>query len=359
MAVYRFVGERISTVVGVVGVALALVFTFVLAVVLVLAGPAAASASTDSAGASDGSSAPADLTLSTWSVPVEPGPVQHTNGAAARYYEQHPDAAPVGVNNFSCRPSSERPRPVVLLHGTDSSVYTDFARLGPALAASGFCVFGLDYGTGPHPDDGNGWGDGAVSAGQLAEFVDRVLADTGAAEVDVIGMSQGANVARWWINHLDGAEQTHKWIGLASPTRGGTFYGLATLAHSLGVPDSALAQFLQPGLLQQRSVDPWIAELNADGETAPGVEYATVSTRFDEMIQPFDTMAIHGAGGVIHNHVLQDWCPSDRSGHMLLPYSPTVIDLVIAELDGSTPDPRCTDVPLGHGMLEIVIDSNS
>lgn len=68
--------------------------------------------------------------------------------------------------------------------------------LGPILANLGYCVYGMNYGQtalttltggrvssiGPIED----------SAHQLAAFVDQVRAETGSAQVDLVGWSQAA-----------------------------------------------------------------------------------------------------------------------------------------------------------------------
>mgnify|MGYP003292275240 CR=1 FL=1 len=61
-----------------------------------------------------------------------------------------------------------------------------------------------------------GTGEIRVSAAQFGEFVERVRAETGATEVDVVGYSQGAVVTRYYINKLGGAHVVDRWVGVAS-----------------------------------------------------------------------------------------------------------------------------------------------
>ncbi|RYF46339.1 MAG: alpha/beta fold hydrolase, partial [Comamonadaceae bacterium] len=150
--------------------------------------------------------------ISVWQVPDRAGPAQITHHDAARYARPHPGSVPPGVNDFTCTPTAVHPRPVVLVHGTDSNAYSDWAALGPRLAAEGFCVFALNYGGEPGGDN-YGTEDMAVSAGQLAQFVAAVRAATAASEVDIVGYSQGATVARYCVNRLGGAAVVDQWVG--------------------------------------------------------------------------------------------------------------------------------------------------
>lgn len=179
-----------------------------------------------------GGSATAQPGGSTASVPRAPAPPAASSAQAAAYADDHPDAAPPGANDFGCVPSAQHPRPVVVAHGTDSNSYTDFAALAPLLADSGWCVYALNFGKAAGADD-YGTGDIRVSARQFGEFVDTVRAATGAEEVDVVGFSQGATVSRYYINRLGGAAAVHRWVGVASPSYGGTFYGLGPIAEQI------------------------------------------------------------------------------------------------------------------------------
>ncbi|MGR7003460.1 esterase/lipase family protein [Yinghuangia aomiensis] len=144
-------------------------------------------------------------------------PVPYSFGAGIAAQLLHPGSAPVGANDFGCRPSAEHPHPVVLVHGTFGNMTDSWQSLSPLLANNGYCVFALDYGGSP----GNlfqGYGDIPASAGQLAVFVDRVLAATGAPKVDIVGHSQGGMMPRYFIRNLGGAAKVHELVGLAPRT---------------------------------------------------------------------------------------------------------------------------------------------
>jgi triacylglycerol esterase/lipase EstA (alpha/beta hydrolase family) len=302
-----------------------------------------------------------------WEIPTTPGPAQSTHPDASRYARDHPGSVPPGVNNFSCVPSAAHPNPVILLHGTDSSAYSDFAALGPRLSDSGFCVFAPNFGGRP---DGDSFGteDIVESARQVSVFVAQVREATGSPTVDLLGYSQGATVARYFVNRLGGAATVGHWVGLASPSYGSILYGLVPVARQIpGAMDVAItvlpADLVSTALWQQAEGSPLLAQLNGDGpgasgiDTVPGVAYTTIGTRVDEVIQPATNVALRDAAAT--NLVVQAGCPVNQSGHFRLPYDEYTIGLALRVLDPTLPAPECTAIALGTGIVETVIAENT
>ncbi|WP_040791276.1 esterase/lipase family protein [Nocardia paucivorans] len=289
-------------------------------------------------------------------VPTESAPRQSDHLAAALYMKTHPNAAPSGANDFACAPTAAHPRPVVLAHGTDASAYTDWSAIAPRLAAEGYCVFALNYGG--RPGAGTyGTEDMVLSGYQIAAFVDEVLAATGARQVDLVGFSQGANVTRYYINKLGGASKVGVWVGLASPTYGGVMYGLVPIARQIPGAEQVFERVLSVAAVQQAQGSQFMRELNSGGDTVPGVRYVTIGSRFDEMIQPFENIALRGPGA--ENIVLQDRCPVNLTGHFHMVYDPFVAELLLEALDPQTaPTPVCVPVPLGTGIPQVIIGGN-
>ncbi|OUS95111.1 lipase [Rhodococcus sp. NCIMB 12038] len=298
---------------------------------------------------------------SVWQIPDRVGPAQSAHPDAARYARQHPGSVPSGVNDFICAPTGEHPRPVVLVHGTDSNAYSDWAALGPRLAASGYCVFALNYGGEPGGDN-YGTEDMAVSAGQLAQFVAEVRGATGANEVDIVGYSQGATVARYYVNRLGGAAAVEQWVGLASPTYGGTLFGLVPVldqtpggmqwAKRVLSPD-----LVSPALEQQAQGSSFLEDLNGGGDTAAGTRYTTIGSWLDEVIQPATNIALRDRSAT--NLMIGDLCPLNQSGHFRMPYDEYTLQLVMGVLDpAQAVTPPRTAVPAGTGVLEMILTEN-
>ena len=115
-------------------------------------------------------------------------PVLYSGTAADSYGAAHVNGPPPGANEWSCRPAAGHPYPIVLVPGTIESMSDNWYTLSPLLNNAGYCVFALNYGqeTGhliglPGALPANGTGEIATSAAELAAFVERVLAATGAA----------------------------------------------------------------------------------------------------------------------------------------------------------------------------------
>lgn len=290
------------------------------------------------------------------------GPVFHTLAEAYKYRVEHKDqpVVPQGVNDPDCRVTPEHKQAVVLVHGTDTTMYADYSHLGAAIAQAGWCTYGFDYGAGPAPDKGFGWAPIEQSAEQLDQTVAAARRSSGAESVVFVGFSQGATVARYWM-HSDPAHaaETHKWIGLASPTRGGNFYGLAHLAQTFPWLHDVVGSFglLSPALNELMTDSEFNQRLNTPAETVPGVRHVTISTRFDEMMPEGHNAAIRaGQNAEVDNIVVQDVCPDNHGGHMFMTYNPTVIDLVLSELGAVSRDRvRCAPVPLGYSMPDVML----
>jgi triacylglycerol esterase/lipase EstA (alpha/beta hydrolase family) len=220
-----------------------------------------------------------------------------------------------GWNDFSCRPSAQHPRPVVLVHGTFGNGTDNWLGFAPYLVARGYCVFSFDYGMLPGETLIGGLGPIAASAQQLSDFTDRVLAATNTAKVDIVGHSQGGMMPRYYLKFLGGAAKVNALVALAPDNHGTTLDGLTKLLpYFPGASD-----FLQsdlPGLADQIAGSAFQKTLNAGGDTVPGVHYTVISTVYDEVVTPYTTQALSGPD--VHNVVLQNLCPVDVSEHVAI-----------------------------------------
>ncbi|WLQ43963.1 alpha/beta fold hydrolase [Streptomyces laculatispora] len=220
-----------------------------------------------------------------------------------------------GWNDYSCKPSTAHPRPVVLVHGTFGNSVDNWLVLAPYLVNRGYCVYSLDYGQLPGVPLFNGLGPIDKSAGQLAVFVDKVLASTGAPKADIVGHSQGGMMPNYYLKFLGGGAKVNAMIGLAPDNHGTTLLGLTKLLpYFPGAED--LLNSGTPGLADQVAGSPFVTKLNAGGDTVPGVHYTVISTKYDEVVTPYRTQFLDGPD--VHNVLLQDLCPADLSEHVAI-----------------------------------------
>ncbi len=259
------------------------------------------------------------------------------------YAQTHPTASPPGSNEWSCQPSAAHPRPVVLVHGTFADRNNSWQAISPLLHNRGYCVFALNYGS--HNGSGAigvyGVGDIAQSAQQLNAFVDEVLAATGAAEVDLVGHSQGGTMPRYYLKNLGGANEVRALVGLSSSNHGTTLNGLFTLGSFFPGANSLFGTC--PACEQQEAGSPFITQLNAGGETVPGVDYTVIQTRFDQVVTPYTSAFLSGPN--VTNILLQNQCVLDLGDHLSMPYDHIVAADVLTALDPANPvKPFCSPV---------------
>lgn len=257
--------------------------------------------------------------------------------------------APAGANDWTCRPTAEHPRPVVLVHGLGATGRWNWTYISPRLADAGYCVFALTYGEveGRAGQYYGGVGDMRVSAQELDTFVDRVLAATGAAEIDLVGHSEGTVMPQWWLKFLGGADVTNRYVALTPLYDGTTLHGVSTLVNaSAAFPQlrDPIRDLVRSGCQTCDSFlqgSDFLEELYGDGVIAvPGVEYTTIMTRFDELVIPYTSGQLDSPAAT--NIVLQDVCPGDLSEHLAVAFDPVVLRLIQNALDPATAAaPRC------------------
>jgi triacylglycerol esterase/lipase EstA (alpha/beta hydrolase family) len=266
-----------------------------------------------------------------------------SSGVASEFTD--PGGNPPGSDVWNCRPSASHPYPVILVHGTLANENFSWQALSPMLANAGYCVYAFNYGanasTAGHL---YGLADIAQSAGQLATFTDEVLAATGAAQVDLVGHSQGGMMPRYYIQFLGGAPKVHMLVGLAPSNQGTTVDGVGTLASlfgDFGVPVLSLAGCVS--CTQQLVGSAFLRHLNAGGGVSAAVRYVVVESKFDEVVTPYRNAFLPAANNV-QNTTLQDQCSTDFTEHLGILYDPIALQDVMNALgpDDPTFRPSCS-----------------
>jgi triacylglycerol esterase/lipase EstA (alpha/beta hydrolase family) len=229
------------------------------------------------------------------------------------------------------------------VHGTFGDMSDSWQALSPLLRNNGYCVFALNYG--PYSGSGSlgiyGTGPIQTSASQLAHFVNRVLAATGARRVDIVGHSQGGMMPRYYLKFLNGAAKVHTLVGLAPSNHGTTLNGLFKLAGYFPGANALLREC--PACTEQKAGSTFIRNLNSRSETVAGVSYTVIQSRNDEVVTPYRSAFL--AGPNVTNITLQKQCVLDQGEHLSMPYDHIADADVLTALDPGHPKhAACTPV---------------
>lgn len=266
----------------------------------------------------------AALALAPGAAHAAPFPVTtDVNQAVADHYFSPATEAPAGSNRWDCRDDQGRD-PVILLHATAMNQSANWAYLAPTLANAGYCVFSTTYGQASWSGNTGGLGNKERAAGQVASFLDRVLAATGASKVDLVGHSQGGAIAQL-VTQLPGrAAQVDTIVSLSATHQGTSRVGSITDRLPARAPGEA----------------DW-------GPRHPTIRYVNFATRFDKISTPY-RVTLMPPGPNVTNTLVQDVCPASKVGHVGMAYSPTVAALVRNALDPTHPVPVVcgSDYPL-------------
>lgn len=249
-----------------------------------------------------------------------------------------------GWNDWSCQPSAAHPEPVVLLHGLGGQAISNWFYHAPKLAAAGYCVYSTTYGEGLFGELVGGLGSMRTSAVEVGDFVDDVLAATGAAEVDLVGHSEGTTVAAYYLKFEGGAAKVKHFVGFGSNFKGSTLNGLTTLINAAMPFIPNTTKFVQEqcaSCLEFLAPNQFLTDLATGGYTVPGASYTSIMSRYDTVVTPYSNGRIDEPG--VTNIVLQDKCGFDFSGHIAMAADPNVNLLIRRALDPQNPPAmRCS-----------------
>ncbi len=248
-----------------------------------------------------------------------------------------------GANRWDEPCDPDHPVPVILMHGTAGGAQTNWGTYVPLLVGAGFSVFTMTYGALPDAK----WPISALggmariedSAAEFGEFAHRVMASTGADQVDVVGHSQGTIVPNYWAKFLGGEGMIRRYVSLAPLWEGTAALRsaqpvAAELQERFGIDVGAVIPC--QALPQMMAGSHFIEELNSGGSPyVPGIAYTNISTVHDELVRPYTSGQVPGReGDDVTNIVLQDGCPRDFSDHLGICGSPRAAAMVLNALEG-------------------------
>ncbi|ANN20656.1 lipase [Amycolatopsis orientalis] len=248
-----------------------------------------------------------------------------------------------GWNDWSCRPGSAHPEPVVLVHGLGGNATTNWFSHAPKLKDAGYCVYSLTYGaTVLGGQLFGGLASMRKSAVELDAFVDRVRSSTGAVKVDIVGHSEGTTMPAYYLKFGGGAEKVKHFVGFGSNFKGTSLNGLSELARAvLSLPGiDLLADGVCGACREYLAPSDFLDDLARGGVSVPGPTYTSIVSRHDRVVTPY-TSGVLGEPGTT-DIVLQDRCATDVSGHLSQAIDPNVTSLILKALDPvNAPAPTC------------------
>jgi pimeloyl-ACP methyl ester carboxylesterase len=202
---------------------------------------------------------------------------------------------------------------VLLVHGTFTTGQEQYEwNYIPLLAAQGFDVCAVTY-----PD--RGFGDQQISAEYVVNALRRLYAKTG-NKVAMIGHSQGASMPRWALKWWPSARNAvQDFVLEAGPNHGTT--QVSDLLDLL--PPNLPVGLIPAGFYQFEPNSKFTQAVNAGGETPGDIDYTTLYTQDDELVEPVTpvpTAALDWQQNNPHvaNILLQDVCPGYVADHVTI-----------------------------------------
>jgi triacylglycerol lipase len=175
--------------------------------------------------------------------------------------------------------------PVVFVHGYGGSIvgdissYINWVYYVERLKAEGYSTHVITL-------DDAAMQDITTSADQLNQFVQKVLAETGAEKVDLVCHSEGGLVARYFVQKLGGRANVDDLITISTPHRG--------LAVASITPGEASRQ-MEIG-------SDFLQLLNNNNPTPGVVDYTAIFSNDDGMVYPAENAFYEGALNINTNN---------------------------------------------------------
>ena len=171
-------------------------------------------------------------------------------------------------------------------------------------------------------------GDIQIASEYVVHAVRAIAAKSG-KQVDVVGYSQGGLEPRWAVKYwLDVQGEVDDLVTLASPHHG-----------ALVTDGNCAAGSCHPAVWQMRPESSFIASLNAVDETPGAIDYTSIYSADDELVQPAapDPTAALGGGSETKNILIQDVCAARSVSHGAEPFDAVVYALVVDALTHAGP----------------------
>ncbi|YAL82118.1 esterase/lipase family protein [Dermacoccaceae bacterium W4C1] len=250
----------------------------------------------------------------------------------------NPNASPTGSNIAGCKLTPEHPRPVILVHAMGANQSLNWSSTAPYLANRGFCVYSFTYGANWFLPSVGGLKQMAPNAQELANYITRLKASTGASQVDLVGHSEGTTISAYYIKKLGGAPNVKNLVGLAPNYEGTTLYGLTKLADSLPTPLRAVLDSVCGACGDYYPGSAFNKALASDGTTwDPRVTYTNIQPGLEEVVLPNSSGQMQAPNAT--NYRTNTGCAKDLSDHVSIASSKRAHGIILDALDPNNTEP--------------------
>jgi triacylglycerol esterase/lipase EstA (alpha/beta hydrolase family) len=198
--------------------------------------------------------------------------------------------------------------PVLLVHGTFTKGEEQFAWNWSLMLQQ----HGYDYCTITYPD--RGMGDQQISAEYVAYAVMR-MHQLSRRKVGMVGHSQGASMPRWAIKYWRSVRaDLDDFVLIAGPNHGTTAAGSPN-------PVTGATGGMPPAFYQFSPSSNFVRHVNSGDETPGNIDYTTLYSYTDELVQPASPVPTAALDyGITNPHVtninVQDACPGRVVDHL-------------------------------------------
>lgn len=192
--------------------------------------------------------------------------------------------------------ATDRHDPVLFVHGF-TRTSADFDAYKARYIQNGWQanrLFTIDY---------NSFQPNVYTAYEISAKVDQILAQTGAAKVDIVAHSMGSYGSRYYIKNLGGAAKVDAWVSVSGPNHG-----------TLAAYSAECAPI--PSCVEMQPTSPFLTQLNSGDETPGDVRYFTVWSKGDDLVFPANSTTLDGA---------KNWENDEGLGHMATAVDPETI----------------------------------
>ncbi|MFJ8085388.1 alpha/beta fold hydrolase [Streptomyces sp. NPDC096205] len=117
------------------------------------------------------------------------------------------------------------------------------------------------------------------TAKEIAAEVDKLLAATGASQVDIVSHSMGGVSSRWYLKYLGGSPKVESWVSLGGPNHG--------TQNADKCSDVSCSEI--------RVDSDFLTALNSGDETPATPRYATWWSACDTVVNPRTSVLVAGA----------------------------------------------------------------